>query len=326
MSKVIHSIAILIVFLFVLPQSGSTELKKMNVAVLEFEVKGDIGIKDAGAIIADWMINALFESHEYNLRERVLLRKILKEQDLGMTGVIDKKTATRIGEIYGVRGIITGSVIKWGNLIYVTGRLIDTENGAILKASEVKTNDVNDIRNQVDELAMIIIGARSGEKEKTDAEQEIEMNVDFALDRFHKNVIGAGKVTAMAKGLLVLPNVFKAGFIVGGEHGEGALRIGSETIDYYKVTSASMGLQIGAQKKDVIVAFMTDEALEQFRDKPGWKVGVDGNIVLMGKDTSEGVDKDIMEHPVIAFIYNVKGLMADISLKGYKFTKLNKSK
>jgi lipid-binding SYLF domain-containing protein len=325
-SKVFHSIAIVIVFLFFLPHSGSTEVKKMNVAVLEFEVKGDIGIKDAGAIVAEWMINALFESQEYDLRERVLLRKILKEQDLGMTGVIDKKTASRIGEIYGVRGIITGSVIKWGNLTYVTGRLIDTENGAILNASEVKTNDVNDIRNQVDELAMIIIGKRSGEKDLTDSEREIEVNVNFALERFHKDVMGASEVTTVAKGLLVLPNVFKAGFIVGGEHGEGALRIGSETIDYYKITSASVGLTLGAQKKDVIIAFMTDEALLQFRDKPGWKVGMDGNIVLMGKDNSKSIDEDIMENPIIAFICNVKGLMADISLKGYKFTKLNKSK
>ena len=325
MSKILHSITLLIVTLLFLPHSGFAEANKMNVAVLEFEVKGDIGIKDAGAIIAEWMINALFQSQEYDLRERVLLRKILKEQDLGMTGAIDKKTASKIGELYGVRGIVTGSVIKWGNLIYVTGRLIDTENGAILKASEVKTNDVNDIRHKVDELAMIIIGERSGEKDITDAEREIEVNVDFALERFHKDVMGAGEVTTAAKGLLVIPNVFKAGFIIGGEHGEGALRIGSETVDYYKITSASVGIQIGAQKKDVIVAFMKDEALLQFRDKPGWKVGVDGNIVLMGKDNSKSIDENIMEHPIIAFIYNVKGLMADISLKGYKFTKLNKS-
>jgi lipid-binding SYLF domain-containing protein len=172
---------------------------------------------------------------------------------------------------------------------------------------------------------MIIIGERSGKKDLTDAEREIETNVDFALERFHKDVMGASEVTTVAKGLLVLPNVFKAGFIVGGEHGEGALRIGSETVDYYKITSASVGLQIGAQKKDVIIAFLTDEALLQFRDKPGWKVGVDGNIVLMGKD-NKSVDEDIMEHPIVAFICNVKGLMADISLKGYKFKKLNKSK
>jgi hypothetical protein len=183
-SRVIHSIAILIVFLILLPQSGSPAVKKMNVAVLKYEVKGDIGIKDAGAIVAEWMINALFESQEYDLRERVLLRKILKEQDLGTTGVIDKKTASRIGEIYGVRGIITGSVIKWGNLIYVTGRFIDTENGAILKASEVKANDVNDIRNKVDELAMIIIGERSGEKDITDSDISLK---GYKLKKLNKS-------------------------------------------------------------------------------------------------------------------------------------------
>jgi lipid-binding SYLF domain-containing protein len=95
--------------------------------------------------------------------------------------------------------------------------------------------------------------------------KEIEVSVDVALERFHKDVKGATEFSKVAKGLLILPNVVKAGFLVGGEYGEGALRIGGKTVDYYNIAAGSFGLQIGAQKKDIIIAFMTDESLDKFR-------------------------------------------------------------
>jgi lipid-binding SYLF domain-containing protein len=297
----------------------------MNVAVLEFAVKGDLGEKDAGAIIAEWMINALYMSNKYDLRERVLLKKILEEQELGMTGIIDKKTATKIGEIYGVKGIITGSVIKWGDIIYINARLIDTENGAILKANEVKAADINDIRNKIDELASIIVGKQTEKKEIANSANEIDISVDVAMERFYKKVIGAKEFTKLAKGLLILPNTVKAGFIIGGEYGKGALRVRGMTVDYYKITAGSFGLQVGAQKKDIIIAFMTKEALNQFQEKSSWEAGVDGNIALMDTGASKDINAYTFKEPVVAFVFDVKGLMADISFKGSKFTRLNKS-
>ena len=326
MFKVFKIITMFLVFFLFSSNIGFASAEKMNVAVMEFEVKGDLGEKDAGAIIAEWMINALHMSNEYDLRERVLMKKILEEQELGMTGLIDKKTATKIGEIYGVRGIITGSVIKWGDVIYINARLIDTENGAILKANEVKATDINDIRNRIDELALIIVGRQTGKKEIANSSNEIDMSVDVALERFYKEVIGAKEFTRLAKGLLILPNTVKAGFIVGGEYGKGALRVGGMTVDYYKITAGSFGLQIGAQKKDIIIAFMTKEALKKFRDNPGWEAGVDGNIALIDTGGSRSVDTYTVTQPIVAFVFDIKGLMADISLKGSKFTKLNKSK
>ncbi len=325
MSKIINIIILLALFPFS-TSIGFASDNKINVAVLEFEVKGDLGEKDAGAIIAEWMINALYKSNAYDLRERVLLKKILEEQELGMTGIIDKKTATKIGEMYGVKGIITGSVIKWGDIIYVNSRLIDTENGAILSASEVKTADINDIRNKIDELALIIIGKQTGKKEIASSANEIDMSVDVALERFYKNVVGAKEFIKTAKGLLILPNTVKAGFILGGEYGKGALRVGGMTIDYYKITSGSFGLQLGAQKKDIIIAFMTKEAVNKFRENTGWEAGVDGNIAMIDTGGSKNINTFTIAQPIVAFVSDVKGLMADISLKGSKFTRLNNSK
>jgi len=83
-----------------------------------------------------------------------------------------------------------------------------------------------------------------------------------------------------AKGVLVFPKVFKAGFGFGGEYGEGALRIKGKTVDYYSTAAASFGFQIGVQKKSIILLFTQQAALKHFRESSGWKAGVDGSVAL----------------------------------------------
>jgi lipid-binding SYLF domain-containing protein len=156
--------------------------------------------------------------------------------------------------------------------------------------------------------------------------KEIDASVDVALERFHKQVAGAKEFAKNAKGLLVLPSVKKAAFIVGGEYGEGALRIDGKTAAYYNLVSGSFGLQIGAQAKDIIIAFMTDEALTAFRASEGWEAGVDGNIALITVGAGGRVDTTTVRDPIVGFVFDVKGLMADVSLKGAKITKLDKPK
>jgi lipid-binding SYLF domain-containing protein len=154
--------------------------------------------------------------------------------------------------------------------------------------------------------------------------REIDVSVDVSLERFYK-IEGGKEFSQSAEGLLVLPNVVKAGFVVGGEYGEGALRVGGVTVDYYNIAAGSFGLQIGAQKKDIIIVFMTKESLQKFRESRGWEAGVDGNIALINIGAGERIDTTTVRDPIVAFVLDVKGLMADISLKGSKFTKLDKS-
>ena len=156
--------------------------------------------------------------------------------------------------------------------------------------------------------------------------REINTSADVALDRFYKEVKGAQEFAKHAKGLLILPGVIKAGLGLAGEYGEGALRVGGKTVAYYNITAASFGLTIGAQKKDIIIAFMTDEALRQFRVSEGWVAGVDGNVALMDIGAGTRLDTTIMRDPIVGFVFGAKGLMADVSLKGSKLSRLDKSK
>jgi len=155
--------------------------------------------------------------------------------------------------------------------------------------------------------------------------REIDVSVDVAIERFHKQVIGAKELIAASKGMLVMPNVVKGAFIIGGEYGEGALRVGGETVGYYNTISGSIGFQIGGEAKDIILLFMTDDAIKQFRASSGWEAGVDGNVALITIGAGERVDTTTSKDPIVGFVFDAKGLIADISLKGAKFTKLNKA-
>ena len=156
------------------------------------------------------------------------------------------------------------------------------------------------------------------------SKEKIERRVQETLAVFKKDIPGATDVLSRAKGLLILPHVYKAGIGIGGEYGEGALKVGGRTVDYYNMTSASYGFQLGAQRKSIILAFMNDDALKGFRNSQGWEAGVDASIVLVKVGAEENVSSDTYNKPILGFVIGQKGLMYDLSLEGTKFTKMDK--
>ena len=156
--------------------------------------------------------------------------------------------------------------------------------------------------------------------------REIDVSVDVALERFSKEIKGGQEFLKSSKAVLVFPSVFKAGFMVGGEYGEGALRIDGKTVDYYNTAAASFGLQIGAQKKTIILVFMQQDALEKFQRSEGWKVGVDGSVALVNLGTGASIDTENIKDPIVGFVFDQKGLMANLTLEGAKMTKMNLEK
>lgn len=154
--------------------------------------------------------------------------------------------------------------------------------------------------------------------------REIDVSADVALERFYKEVKDGSSLIKNAKGVLIFPNVYKAGFVVGGEYGQGALRINGKTVDYYSTTTGSFGFQLGAQKKSIIVLFMGDDALNKFRKSSNWKAGVDASIAVIAVGADGSIDTEKFNQPIIAFIIGQKGLMYNLTLEGSKFTKIKK--
>ncbi len=152
----------------------------------------------------------------------------------------------------------------------------------------------------------------------------IDADADATLTKFYETVSGGKSLVKDAKGVLVFPAVFKAGMLVGGEYGEGALRVDGKTVDYYSTAAASLGFQLGAQKKSIIVLFMQPEALNKFRSSEGWKAGVDASIAVVAVGAGGDLDSSKLNQPILGFILDQKGLMYNLTLEGAKFTKLNK--
>ena len=173
-------------------------------------------------------------------------------------------------------------------------------------------------------VLLMVIGVFLSSNLYAKTAKEIDASVDVSIERFYKQVQGASELAQKAKGMLVMPNVVKAAFIVGGEYGEGALRIGGKSVDYYNTVAGSVGFSIGGQSKDIILLFMTDEALNAFRASKGWEAGVDGNVALISVGAGERVDTTTSNEPILGFVFDAKGLIADISLKGAKFSKVDK--
>jgi lipid-binding SYLF domain-containing protein len=151
---------------------------------------------------------------------------------------------------------------------------------------------------------------------------EINASVIATLDHFYRQVPGSQALAARAAGVLVFPTVLKAGIGVGGEYGEGAMRVGGRTVAFYNVLSASIGFQLGAQARSVIIMFMTPQALANFQRIDGWRVGVDGSVVLVVVGAGGSVDTDKITNPVVGFILDSKGLMYNLTLEGSKISQI----
>lgn len=149
---------------------------------------------------------------------------------------------------------------------------------------------------------------------------EIDLFVQETLADFYKQSSAGRELASRAKGMLIFPKIYKAGFWVGGEYGEGALRISGNTVGYYNIASASLGLQLGVQKKSQIILFMTDDALQKFRNSQGWEAGVDGSVAIANFGAGEEIDTKTFQQPIIGFVFSNKGLMYNLTIEGAKIT------
>lgn len=167
-------------------------------------------------------------------------------------------------------------------------------------------------------LLLAGLGAQAATRDEIDAE------VREAVANFYKHTSAGKELAGRAAGMLVFPNVIKAGVGIGGEFGEGSLLVGGKPAAYYNIAAASIGFQLGAQARSQIVLFMTSQALTKFRNSQGWKAGVDGSVALATLGAGGSIDSETARKPIIGFIFSNKGLMYNLTFEGSKITKVDK--
>ncbi len=149
----------------------------------------------------------------------------------------------------------------------------------------------------------------------------INQHADETLERLYKTAPGSRTLVQRANGVLIFPNVVRAGFILGAEHGTGVLRVGGRDTGYYTTTGGSIGWQAGAQSRAVVLLFMTQAALDKFRNSNGWTAGADATVAVANVGANGTVDTNTAKQDVVGFVLTNAGLMAGVSLDGAKIQK-----
>jgi len=151
----------------------------------------------------------------------------------------------------------------------------------------------------------------------------IDSEVDAALKNLYETTPAAKVLGAKAKGILVFPNVVKAGFLVGAQYGDGALRKQGRTVGYYNIAAASYGLQAGVQAFAYAMFFMTDAALKHLKREEGFEIGVGPSIVVVDTGMAKTLTTTTARDDVYAFVFAQEGLMAGVGLQGSKITEIH---
>lgn len=150
----------------------------------------------------------------------------------------------------------------------------------------------------------------------------IDARVDSTLAKLYADYPGTQDLAAKSVGMLVMPLVTEAGLGLGGGVGNGALRIGGATVDYYSMVKASGGLQIGVQQYSHVLFFMTNNALETFRRSGGYAAGANILYATPSKGETLSAETTTSLAPVIAVIFGQSGLRVGATLEGVKYTRI----
>jgi lipid-binding SYLF domain-containing protein len=173
-------------------------------------------------------------------------------------------------------------------------------------------------------LIAAIVASLSPSIASAESRQELERDAATALKNLYATNEAAKLLGQKAKAILVFPSIVKAGFMFGGQMGDGVLTRGGKVAGYYNSLAASYGLQAGVQVFGYALFFMNDAALAYLDKSDGWEIGVGPSIVVVDAGVGKSLTSTTISHDVYAFIFDQKGLMGGLGVQGTKITKLAK--
>ncbi len=149
---------------------------------------------------------------------------------------------------------------------------------------------------------------------------KLEKEARKALEELYKKNPKARTIGEQAAGVLVFPGIWKGGFIVGAQRGDGVLFTGGSVAGYYNTTSASWGLQAGLQKFGYALFLMNTKALNYLHNSEGFELGTAPSLTIVDRGVAAGFSTTTLQKDMYAFFFDQKGLMAGISIQGTKIT------
>ena len=153
---------------------------------------------------------------------------------------------------------------------------------------------------------------------------QLNASGNAALGRLYSQSPRAAKLARSARGILVFPKIVKAGFIIGGQGGEGVLFVRGKPASYYKIGAVSYGLQAGGQEFSYALFLMNDKAIAYLGRHDGWSIGSGPSVVVIDQGKAMSNTTTTLKKDVVAFPFGQKGLMAGIGLEGSKISPIRK--
>lgn len=144
-----------------------------------------------------------------------------------------------------------------------------------------------------------------------------------ALESLTSSNKAARDLGRKATAVLVFPKMIKAGFLFGGQIGDGVLFEGDRIAGFYNSVAASYGLQVGGQVFGYALFFMNRGALDYLKKSSGWEIGSGPSVVVVDQGMAKSFSSTTLTQDVYAFIFDQKGLMAGIGIQGSKITRID---
>lgn len=154
--------------------------------------------------------------------------------------------------------------------------------------------------------------------------QELTREGKQALAKLTAHNESAELLERKAVAVLVFPHMLKAGFMFGGQIGEGVMLRGGRPVAYYNSVSASYGFQAGAQRFGYALFFMNEAAVKYLDRSEGFEVGVGPSVVVVDEGMGKSMTSTTLTKDVYAYIFDQTGLMAGLGIQGSKITRISK--
>jgi lipid-binding SYLF domain-containing protein len=192
------------------------------------------------------------------------------------------------------------------------------------KTKTMKANPLPIVLSLALALALLPSGCvtDTGEVLSPRAEASLDADATAALQDLYMKNSAAKALSRKARAILIFPDILKAGFMFGGELGNGVLRQNGRTTGYYNTVAASYGLQVGLQRFGYALFFMNDGALARLNDVGGFQIGVGPSVVVVDEGMARTLTTTTLQHDVYAFVFDQTGLMAGAGLQGAKITRI----
>ncbi|CAM2179853.1 Ysc84 actin-binding domain-containing protein [Paraburkholderia sacchari] len=169
-----------------------------------------------------------------------------------------------------------------------------------------------------------LTGAPTSAVSEASSRMQLEQTARQALHTLYETTPGARALGSKSAGILVFPQVLKAGLLVGGSSGNGVLfSAEGKVLGYYNSSAVSWGLQAGAQNFSEAMFMMTHESMQYLNSSDGWSVGVGPSVVVADSGMAKDLTTTTGRSDVYAFIYGQSGLMAGLGVQGQKITRLS---